>query len=166
MELDFRQTRSLHLAGTVAFPTPFPTAGQLWFEDGKLTYPTATRPTTFVIVHESSSLEYTTTRAALKTDVAAIFFPGYWEDTDKGRVFHFSESNCVHDLEKGEWFLDPDVEVETISRKLQIDVTSRDSGARGIMFVPEMKPVYSRDESVLTAGGAQMTRSGCDPHRP
>jgi hypothetical protein len=38
MDLDLRQTRRLYLAGTVAFPTPFPSSGIISFEAGHLKY--------------------------------------------------------------------------------------------------------------------------------
>ena len=38
MKLDYRQTRRLYLAGTVAFPSPYPSCGIISFESGNSQY--------------------------------------------------------------------------------------------------------------------------------
>ena len=152
MDLNILQTRGLYLAGAVAFPKPFPCAGAISIQDGHLSYPTGTRGATFVVVQEKGSLlEPATTRVVLKVDVAAIFFPGDWQ----GEVFQFAEPDGVHDFEKGEWFLHPDIDADKISEKLKIDIRRPDSGARAIVFVPESKPVLSTHEPVQTAGSIE-----------
>jgi hypothetical protein len=155
----------MSLAGTVAFPKPFPSAGAFSVEDGPLSHTTGARSTKFVVLQEKSRLEEETARSVLKEDVAAIFFPGVWEDTDQGHVFRFAEQDRVHDLEKGEWFLNPEIDAETISRQLNIDIRRRDSRARGIIFVPESRPVLTNHEFTQPAGSIEALQSGCDPRR-
>ena len=74
MNLDFRQTRSLCLAGTAAFPKPFPSARGISIEDGHLSYATGAREAIFVVVQEEFALEHATTRVVIKENVTAIFF--------------------------------------------------------------------------------------------
>jgi hypothetical protein len=183
MDLDVKQTRRFYLAGTVAFPTPFPSAGGISIEDGSFQFPDdgdkenngekkdkennggKKDKVTFVVVQEKSGVRQATTRVVHKSDVAAIFFPGVWVDTDEGPVFRFAERERVHDLEEGEWFLGPQIKVTKITTRLKlaqrnIDITSRDSGVRGIVFVPEHRPVLTVYECAQTAGDAAMEIRG------
>ena len=138
MNLDFRQTRSLCLAGTAAFPKPFPSARGISIEDGHLSYATGAREAIFVVVQEEFALEHATTRVVIKENVTAIFFPGVWEDDpDRGRVFRFAEPDGVHDFDKGEWFLDTEIEAEKISEKMKVNIKRRDSGPEASSSFPK-----------------------------
>jgi hypothetical protein len=167
LDLNFQQTRRLSLAGTVPLPTLFPSAENISVEDGRFSRLEGGQKerATFVVVKEKIGLDKTAFHAVLKADVTAIFFPGVWVDGDLGRVFRFAEQDCVHDLDQGEWFLNPDLRADKISTRLGIDITLRDSGARGIIFVPETKPVITiADEEIIRQAGAiRSPWSGCDP---
>jgi hypothetical protein len=155
MDLDIRQTRRLYLAGTVAFPMPFPATGVISIEHGSLPLSPdcQSQHTTFVVVQDSPGHERSTLRIILAKDVAAIFFPGAWEtDSDQSRVFRFKRNGRVEDFERGEWFLNPEIDAKKILDKLNSDVTRRDSDARGVVFVPENRPVLSISEVTQTAG--------------
>ncbi len=156
IDLDIRQTRRLHLAGSVAFPTPFPSVGGISIEKGSLRRSAGgnSQDEAFVIVREESGLEQATSRVFLQEDVAGIFFPGVWVETDKERKFRFAEQDFAYDLEKGEWFLKPHIDAHEINMKLKTDITDPESGARGIAFVPEDEPVLTITESTQTAGTA------------
>jgi hypothetical protein len=183
MDLDFKQSRRFYLAGTVAFPTPFPSAGGISIEDGSLLLSVdrdevnhgekkdkenneeKRERVVFVVVQETTGVEKATTRVVRKSDVAAIFFPGEWIDTDNGPVFRFAEPECVHDLEHGEWFLGPQIKVSKITTRLKldqikVDITRRDSGVRGIVFVPEDRSVLTIHECAQSAGNAVMNVRG------
>jgi hypothetical protein len=174
MDLDVKQTRRFYLAGTVAFPTPFPTVGGISIEDGSFQLPDDAKKgrngekndkrtngeemetVPFVVVQENTGLQQATIRVVRESDVRAIFFPGVWVDTDKGRIFRFSEREYVHELEEGEWFLGPQINADEITRRLKLrergkDITCRDSGVRGIVFVPEHRRVVTIHECALTA---------------
>jgi hypothetical protein len=154
MDLDYRQTRRLYLAGTVAFPTPYPSSGIISFESGNLKY-AANEPAkvkVWVVVQEYSHRDRTIIRAILQEDVAAIFIPGTWKS--KGE-FRISRKTVVDDLEAGEWFVDSDVNSAAISARLELskgnEITSRDSKLRGIVFVAEDARVLSIAEMTETA---------------
>ena len=191
MDLDVNQTRRFFLAGTVAFPTPFPTAGGISIEDGNFQLPDNANKAKngekkgkqnngeqmetvpFVVVQENTGLKQATIRVVRESDVRAIFFPGVWVETDKGRMFRFAKREYVDDLEEGEWFLGPQINADEITRRLKlhergIDITCRDSGVRGIVFVPEHRRVVTIHECAQTAGdtameirGNCMTRGNC-----
>ena len=154
MDLDIKQTRRWYLSGTVAFPTPFPSAGGISVEDGAIirSEGTGRQTATFVVVQEEATVEQSTIRVVLDRDVAAIFFPGEFVDTDQGREFRFAEKDGVDDLEKGEWFVNPDIDAAEISKRLGVDIGRRNSGARGIAFCPR---TWSGDyhERTYSAGG-------------
>ena len=188
LDLDSKQTRRFYLAGTAAFPTPFPSAGGISIEEGSLLLSDDTdkvnsgekkdkenngdkrERATFVVVQEKTGLEEATIRVVRKSDVAAIFFPGVWVDTDHGPVFRFTERERVHDLEEGEWFLGPQIKAAKITTRLKldrsnVDITRRDSGVRGIVFVPEHRPVLTVSECAQAAGAAEMVIMGpCFSH--
>jgi hypothetical protein len=154
-DLDSRQTRRLFLAGTVAFPMPFPSIGTISIEDGDLLYSPGgqSQPTTFVVVREIPGSERATLRVMQAEDVAAIFFAGGWETSPDGsRVFRFERGGRVEDFEQGEWFLNPEIDAKTIFDRLKIDVKQSDSDARGVVFVPEQRPVLTISEVTQTAG--------------
>ena len=153
MDLDPGQTRRLFLAGTVAFPTPFPSIGTIWFETGNLTYSAGESPKvkSWVIVQERSPRDRTMVRALLQQDVAAIFIPGLWE----GDKFRISRALRVDDFEQGAWFVDSDVSAATIRARLnrseEDDLTTPNSILRGVAFVAKSAPVLSIAEVAETA---------------
>jgi hypothetical protein len=177
LDLDVNQTRRFYLSGTVAFPTPFPTADGISIEDGSFQLPDDANKwrngekkdkqnngeqmetVPFVVVQENTGLQQATIRVVRESDVRAIFFPGVWVDTDKGRKFIFAEREYVHDLEQGEWFLGPQITAKEITGRLKLDergtdIACRDSGVRGIVFVPEHRRVVTIHEFAQTAGDA------------
>jgi len=183
MDLDIQQTRRFYLAGTVAFPTPFPSAGGISIEDGSFKLSDngdkgncgdmkdkeqngeKKERVTFVVVQEKTGVDEATIRVVRKSDVAAIFFPGVWVDTDNDPVFQFTERERVHDLDEGEWFLGPQIKATKITTRLKldqrhVDITRRDSGVRGIVFVPEHRPVLTIYECAQAAGDAAMELTG------
>jgi hypothetical protein len=155
MDLDSRQSRRLFLAGTVAFPMPFPATGVISIQKGNLHFSHGGEPqhATFVVVQEKPGSQRTTLRVIRIEDVAAIFFPGTWQNESASkRVFHFARGDRVEDLEQGEWFLNPEIDAAKIHTRLKIHVTNQDSDARGVVFVPEHRPVLSITEVTQTAG--------------
>ena len=88
MDLDYRQTRRLYLAGTVAFPTPYPSSGIISFESGNLKYAAGepAKVKAWVVVQEYSHRDRTIIRAILQEDVAAIFIPGNRKSNGKFRI--------------------------------------------------------------------------------
>jgi hypothetical protein len=152
MDLDYRQTRRLCLAGTVAFPTPYPSSGIISFESGHLKY-AAGKPakvTPLVVVQEYSHRDRTIIRAIRQEDVAAIFIPGTWKS--KGG-FRISRKTVVDDLERGEWFVDSDVDSAAVNARLAEgeEITSRDSKLRGIVFVAKDARMLNIAELTETA---------------
>jgi hypothetical protein len=135
MDLDYRQTRRLYLAGTVPFPMLFPTVGTITIEDGNLSYSNNGQIITklLVIVREKPGPEHATTRVILAKHVAAIFFPA-------------GEGNRVDDFEDGEWVLGPNIRA--------------DADRRGIVFVPEYRPVLTNNEITQTAGSVGAPQVG------
>ena len=99
MDLDCRQTRRLYLAGTVAFPTPYPSSGIISLEAGNLKYAAGepAKATAGVVVQEYSHRDRTIIRAILQDDVAAIFIPGKRKPNGKFRI---SRKEVVDDLGK------------------------------------------------------------------
>lgn len=163
MKLDIRQTRALYLAGTVRFPLCYSDSGEVWLDNCVLQFRGDSEKSNFVFLHEKSSLEYSVTRLVRLSNVSAIFFPGCWEERQGKRVFRFSDE--VHDLERGEWFYGPDVNAEKIQEVLMTDIHNREAGAKGVVFVPESRAVFSQDEWTETAIHVNYVRGGCDPHR-
>jgi hypothetical protein len=163
MELENGKLRAMHLAGTVALPLRYPATGAVWFEKRELKYRSVTRKVDLIYVYEKDVHAQESTRFALHEHVEAMFFPGAKEGRGGSATFRFAEDAC--DLKKGAWFLGPDVNAKTISEVLKVDIYQRDSGAKGIIFVPEFRAVYSTDELAQTASEVYYTR-GCDPHWP
>jgi hypothetical protein len=163
--LDEGKLRAMHLAGTVAFPLRYSVTGNIWLERRTLPYRSTPQEVDLVYVHEKGAHDQDATRFALNSHVEAIFFPGAKEGRGRNAAFHFADN--AYDLDKGFWFLGPDVNGETISKVLEIDIYQRDSGAKGIIFVPENRAVYSMDEFAETAEKVMLVRGTCDPgHRP
>jgi hypothetical protein len=154
MDLDYRQTRRLYLAGTVAFPSHYSSSGIISFESGHLKYAAGepAKVKALVVVQEYSPRDRTIIRAMLQKDVAAIFIPGTRKSNGKFRI---SRAATVDDLEAGEWFVDADVDSAAISARLELsngdEITSRDSKLRGIVFVAEHAPVLNIAELTDTA---------------
>lgn len=157
MNLDCRQTRRLYLAGTVAFPTPYPSSGIISFESANLKYAAGepAKVKVLVVVQEYSHRDQTIIRAIPQKDVAAIFIPGTRKSNGKFRI---SRKAVVDDLERGEWFVDSDVNSEAISARLELskgdEITSRDSKLRGIVFVAEESHVLNIAEMSETASAS------------
>lgn len=154
MDLDNRQTRRLFLAGTVAFPTPFPSIGILSFESGRLTNSpgrkTDSKPV--VVVQDRSDRSWTRTHAILLEHIAALFIPGAFDSSGQ---FQIAQDSSVEDDEKGEWFFETDITAQAIGERLRLpegfDISTRDSKLRGIVFVKESRPVVSSAEMIATA---------------
>jgi hypothetical protein len=161
MELEDGKLRAMHLAGTVALPFRYSATGEIWFEKRELKYRSVTRNVDLIYVYEKDLNDQESTRFVLNEHVEAMFFPGAKEGRGSSSTFRFAEEAC--DLKKGVWFLGPDVNAKTIKEVLKIDIYRRDSGARGIIFVPEIRAVYSMDEWAQTAGEVYYI-GGCDPH--
>jgi hypothetical protein len=165
MDFDRKQTRRFHLAGTVSFPTPYPTAGGISIEVGSFKFPGEKKEATFVVIQESTAVEESTIRVVQTSNVAAIFCPGVWEDTKEGRIFRFAKREEVRDLDEGEWFLGSNIDADKVSKRLnlaesKIDITRRDSGVRGLVFVQENLPVLTIIEYAESAGDAAMDIGG------
>jgi hypothetical protein len=152
MDLDARQTRSFYLAGTVALPKPFPTLGTISFKSGQLTAAPGERPQdkNLVLVNDFQG-NRTIVRLMLQEDVAAIFVPG--ERDGRGA---FQPSAHVESIDKGEWFVGSDVNAATIRARLniaqQIDVASRNSVIKGIVFVGKDRRIFKVTEDSQAAG--------------
>lgn len=164
-DLEAGKLRALHLAGTVAFPLCYSATGAIWFEKCTLPYRSKPQEVDLVYVFEKGPHDQDATRFALNSHVEAIFFPGAKEGRGRSAAFRFTEN--VYDLERGFWFLGPDVDGTIINAELGIDIYQRESDAKGIIFVPENRAVYSTDEFAETAERVMLIRGKCDPgHRP
>ncbi len=158
MDLDNRQTRRLFLAGTVAFPTPFPSVGTISFQSGNLSYSPGVQSNSkdVVVVQDQSDRDWTRIHSILREHVAAVFIPGTREHDGR---FQIARDKSVDDDEKGEWFIDSDVSAEAIRARLrltdEVDITSPDSILRGIVFVVEFRPVVSNAEMIATAAATR-----------
>src|SRR6185295_8121585 len=121
MDLDYRQMRRLSLAGTVAFPMPFPTVGTIAIEDGKLSNSPHGKIDTklLVLVREELTPERARTHIILAEWVTAIFY-------------FTGEGNQVDDFENGEWVLGSPMNADKKADKAKAGVTRRDSVRRGI----------------------------------
>jgi hypothetical protein len=152
VKLDFPQTRRLYLAGTVAFPVPFPAVGTISIVDGYVKRSARGRdePRSLVIVRELSGPDHATTRVIQTKHVAAIFiFKG--------------QGNRVDNFENGEWILSP-VNSKKKRAEGKPDAKPSDATFRGIVFVPEYRPVLTINEITQTAGavGATITKFAYD----
>jgi hypothetical protein len=139
MDLDFSQTRRLYLAGTVAFPMPFPTVGKISIQPGNVTRSLrgAGEGSLLVVIEEQGGFERSTIRVMMAEDVAAIFF-------------YKGEGNKVEDFENGEWMLGPAIKAEKKAERQR--ATARQDLKRGIVFIPEHRPVLTISETTQTAG--------------
>jgi hypothetical protein len=154
MDLDARQTRSFFLAGTVALPSPYPTLGTISFTAGQMTYSPGERPQDkdLVILYEYQQ-NRTIVRLMLQEDISAIFVAG---ERDARGVLQLSARDYSENIEQGEWFVDTDVNAATVRARLnlqqQIDISSRNSVLRGIVFIAEDRPIFHVTEFSQTAG--------------
>jgi hypothetical protein len=154
MDLDNRQTRRLFLAGTVPFPTLYPSAGIISFESGSLTSSpgrkTDSKPV--LVVQDRSDRDCTKTHAILLEHITSLFVPGVRDEHGQFRV---AQDASVEDDEQGEWFFEADISAAAIRDRLRLpedfDITSRESKLRGIAFVRESRPVVSTAEMIATA---------------
>jgi hypothetical protein len=156
MDLDYRQMRRLYLAGTVAFPMPFPTVGSISIEEGKLARSPqgSMENKLLVLVREELTPEHARTHIILAEWVSAIFY-------------FTAKDNRVDDFENGKWELGPPANADKVSGgKAKASGTRRETGRRGIVFVQEHRPVLTLDEVAQTAGsvGARPVGyvQGCD----
>jgi hypothetical protein len=154
MEYDLNplETRRMHLAGTVPFPTPFPTVGTVWLKAGKST----------LVIEDPVHFDNKVTKTVYLDNVAAIFAPdpsgGDWSDP--------CGNKCI-DFERGKWFF---------GKNIITGITSSISSESfpGIVFVAADAPVFSRVDLTLTAaktsmlGLPMMLMCGClcCPYRP
>jgi hypothetical protein len=159
MELDSRQTSHLFAAGTVAFPISFPSIGTISLEPGKLELSRGgDRPDQqFVVVQEGWHGKQGVLRAMRVQDVPAIFFAGERENRDDPKSrFLFSTASRVENFENGEWFVNGEITTDKIVDRLNGLIKdrfiTRASNARGIVFVPEDRPVLT--QVISTAGDA------------
>jgi hypothetical protein len=168
-KLNARQTQRLLLAGTVGFPKPFPTIGSISIEKSKLIYSSnCAEGATFVVVQERHKDGIT--RLILRQGVSAIFIPGTWVrlPKKKARVFRFSRRHAVHNFERGEWFLGPEISAKAIRTRLEMPtlrIDRRRNSARGIVFVQKDHPVLTITEKVQLAGCVESyktNQAGCD----
>jgi hypothetical protein len=154
MDLDAKQTRNFLLAGTVAFPTPFPSTGAISLYMGHLTYSPGQAPQNKeVVLLQQFHGNTTVLRLMLQEDVSAIFIPG---ERDGGGVFRISHEPYVDNFDRGEWFLRSDVSPATIRARLNLqpndDIATRNSILRGIVFIDEDQPILHITEVAQTAG--------------
>lgn len=142
LEFDGFHVRRYFLTGTVGFPTPFPTLGEI--RRSKLIPPEAGATWTgtpwcdekakdAVIVHQPADSQHKIYRVVLLDDVQAIFIP-----KDRDKETGDDDQPCAPiDLEKGDWIVKPDGQ--------------RELPSLGIVFVKETAPVFRRTESVESA---------------
>ena len=167
MKIKNRQVRRLYLTGTVAFPMPFPSVGDISFERAEVDFSPGSRRTQhFVVVQEKPTHNSDVERVIRIEDVSSLFFPVRYEQKDDSspRLF-FSDSDRVEDFDRGEWFFGEDVRVARIASWLNVkeeDLFSEEFKIRGIAFVPEDRPVISRTQVTEAAGATGAVRSGCD----
>jgi hypothetical protein len=169
MSFKNRQVRRFYLTGKVPFPMPFPSAGAISFERAKIQLSPrgTTKEQHFVIVHEKPTNDCDVARVMRIEDISAIFFPGEFENIDDPNSrFKFSPADRVEDFENGAWFFEHDIRVDLIINSLKIkeeEMAGADSSVRGIVFVPEDRPVITRSEVTQAAGATSYVgRSGCD----
>lgn len=152
MDLDARQARNFFQAGTVTFPTPFPSTGTISLDVGKWTYSVGASKDKDVILVQEFRGNCTIVRLILRNDVSAIFIPG----VKANGKFRISRKPYVANFDKGEWFLNDDIKEDVIRKRLDLDpkddIRSRNSILRGIVYVPEEKRILRITETATTAG--------------
>ena len=163
MDLDARQSRGLFLAGTVPFPTPFPSMGTIALDVGQFTYSQGQPPHAkdLVLVLEFDG-NRTVARIMLQDDVSAFFIPGF---RDANGAFQISHAAQVGDLDEGEWFLNGDINAATVRQCLglgqQDDISTRSSILRGIVFIAEDSPILRTTEIFCMAGEDEELQFPC-----
>lgn len=138
LELDPLETRRMYLAGTVPFPTPFPTVGTVTINDSKLSFQVLGEvevPT--LIVEDPVRFDNKVVRTVFLKDVAAIFRPQLPED--QGCTDPCGKKSV--DFENGTWYLGKEVE----------EVGKECGAFPGIVFVAADASVLSRVDLTLTA---------------
>lgn len=153
MDFDARQTRRFVLAGTVAFPKPYPSIGTISFEKGRFKYSPDHDPKheDLVVVQERSRGSRLLIRIFLRRHLATIFVPGEKSGEDRFRI---SCKKWVNDSRNGEWFLESDINPDEVRKRLDLgdaDITSRESVLRGIVYVAESRPVLTVLEEATLA---------------
>ena len=167
MKIKNRQVRRLYLTGTVAFPMPFPSVGDISFERADIDFsPGSRRNQHFLVIQERPTHDSEVERVIRMEDISAIFFPGHSERSDDGGSrFVLSESDRVENFDNGEWFFGEDVRVARIAGWLNVkedDLFAEGFTIRGMVFVPEDRPVTTRSEVTEAAGATRSPTSGCD----
>jgi hypothetical protein len=174
MDFDARQTRRLFLAGTVAFPTPFPSTGVISLANGHLKYAEKPNQKTvpIVVIREHERRDRSSRRLVLQEHVAALFIPGTRKPDG---TFSISRKKWVNNFERGEWFLHTDVNIDEITyrlaspdkKKAKDKNNDKDNLVlRGIIFVPERLPIVTMSEEATTAGEAiEYAQAGCTTDR-
>jgi hypothetical protein len=151
MDLGISQTRRLYLAGAVAFPTPFPSVGTITVKPGEVSFaPQVKGPNTLLVTVESEpGFGDATTHVMLAAHVTAIF-------VYKGK------GNKVEDFEDGEWIVGDAIKADKPERaRAETPRPSR----RGIVFIPEHRPVLTISECAQAAGASGSfpdTKGGCE----
>lgn len=137
-DLDPLETRRMYLAGTVPFPTPFPTVGTVTIEDSKLSFQVLEEvKTPTLIVEDPVRFDNKVVRTVFLKDAAAIFVP---DAADDGEPSDPCSKTCV-DFGKGKWFLGEEVD------------RARNEGKPfpGIVFVAADASILSRIDVTLPA---------------
>jgi hypothetical protein len=171
MDLDSQQTRRFFLAGTVAFPTPSMTTGIISFHACNWTVAQGADKLSddVVAVQEPHEGNLNCIRIMRRSDVAAIFIPGKRND---GGAFRNAAEPYLKDMDEGEWFIASHADPSVITERLRLagdDISRRDSGLRGIVYLPATAPVLNIFEMAATAAEScgniwpepQYTRGTC-----
>lgn len=157
MDLNHRQTRRLYLAETTPFPLLFPSVGTISIEMGSLAHSPIGQSDaeSQVIIREEPGPDDATTRIVLVEHVTAIFLSA-------------AEGNQVENFEDGVWLLGPNVKHEKLAEQLEAERVRRGSDPRGIVFIPEYRPVLTIHESTQKAGAVcdsdKCSHFYCDPY--
>jgi len=153
MELDLDQLRRFYSTGAIALPLPFPTVGDISILDAELDQSYGQEKTkAVVIVRERARFEGTTTRVILRKHVAAIFE-------------YYGKGDRVDDFKNGKWRLAP---IKGRGEAPEGEKGELAPGAlqfRGIVFVPEYRPVLTIEETTRTAGSIESEWGGCECQR-
>ncbi len=170
MSLDQPRARRLHVAGSTAFPTPFPALGTISIEDATVDDGTGRGCLRrFVVVQSDGDYNHRRTHVIGEEHVVAIFLPKKRRrrdavDLDKGKWFLFPRIVQTSD---GHRILDVGIDPKEIGRALGVKakrLRRRSSPARGIVFVRSGAPVIHIQEHYGVASSAcdSTVAYGCD----
>ena len=159
LHLDVRQTRRLYLAGTVSFPTTFPSSGYVAIVRPFVQPDDAGEGTRiFVQLRETCGLGSGGHPRHSQGACGGDLFSRVARAMRSGAVAPEQVGIC--DFEEGVWFLKPHIDAQRISDRLRADITTLESGVQGIVFVPEHRPVLTITECTQTARAAGSRRPG------